>query len=86
MRALYNWLDRSEPIKDLIKWSSSTLASQRGLPLIGAMVFTVVSLVLHVIAALSNNVVVSICGFGILHLAILIGFLGVLLAEPLGRG
>jgi len=86
MRALYNWIDRSEPIKGLIKWSSTTLASQRGLPVIAALVFTVLSLVVHVIAALSNNVIVSLCGFGILHLGIFIGFLGVLLAEPLGRG
>jgi hypothetical protein len=56
------------------------------LPVIAALVFTVVSLCVHVIAVLSNNVIVSLCGFGLLHLAIFIGFLGVLLAEPLGRG
>ena len=86
MRALYNWLDRSEPIKDLIKWSSTSLASQRGLPLISAIGLTIVSFIVHIVAALSNNVIVSICGFGLLHIAILVGFLGVLLAEPLGRG
>lgn len=86
MRSLYNALDRSTQIKDFIKWLSMTLATQRGLPVIGALVLTVVSLLVHLLAAVTNNLLISICGFSILHFAIFIGFLGVLLAEPLGRG
>ncbi|MEP7286885.1 MAG: hypothetical protein ABI947_14100 [Chloroflexota bacterium] len=86
MKAFYRWLDNSTGLKDLIKALSATLAARRGLPLIGAVVLTLVSLVVHLLAAISGSVWISICGFSILHLAILIGFLGILLAEPLGRG
>jgi hypothetical protein len=86
MRQVYNFFDRSLAIKNLIKWLSTSLASKRGLPVLGAIVLTVVSLIVHLIAAVSGNLIVGICGFSLLHIAILIGFLGVLLAEPLGRG
>ena len=86
MKQVYNSLDRSVSIKNLIKWLSTSLASRRGLPVLAAIVLTVVSLIVHIIAAVSGNVLVSVCGFVVLHIAILVGFLGVLLAEPLGRG
>jgi hypothetical protein len=86
MRSVIGPLDRSPRIKSLIKWLSSTLAAQRGLPVMGALFLTVFSLVVHLAWAVTGNVVVGICGFLVLHLAIFIGFLGVLLAEPLGRG
>jgi len=86
MRAFYRWFDQSPRISNLIKWLSFWLASKRGLPVLGAIVLTVFSLIMHVIAAMTSNTLVLICGFAILHIAILVGFLGVLLAEPLGRG
>ena len=86
MRSLFNWLDRLPQIKALIKWLSATLAAQRGLPLIVAIVFTVISLILQLIAMVSGNTVLLICGITALHVALLIGFVGVLLAAPLGRG
>jgi hypothetical protein len=86
MTPIFDWLDRSPRLKDLIKWLSTTLAAKRGLPLIGAIAFTIISLVVHIVAALSGSVFLGICGMTILHLGIIIGFLGVLLAEPLGRG
>lgn len=86
MKQVYNFFDRSLAIKNLIKWLSTTLASRRGLPVLAAIVLTIISFIVHLIAAISGNLIVGICGFSLLHLAILIGFLGVLLAEPLGRG
>lgn len=86
MKQVYNSVDRSTSIKNLIKWLSTSLASRRGLPVMAAIVLTVVSLIVHLIAAISGNLLVTICGFVLLHIAILVGLLGVLLAEPLGRG
>jgi hypothetical protein len=86
MRAFNRWFDQSPRISNSIKWLSVWLSSKRGLPVLGAIVLTVFSLIVHIVAALSGNTLVLICGFSILHIAILIGFLGVLLAEPLGRG
>lgn len=79
-------LDRSERLSRLIKGLSTWLAAQRGLPVIAALVMTLLSLVIHVVWVLTGSVIVGLCGFGLLHLAIMIGFIGVLLAEPLGRG
>ena len=86
MSAFIHWLDRSPQIKGLIKWASTTLASKRGLPVIAALGLTVLSLIVHLVAALADNLLLTLCGFSLLHIAIFIGFLGVLLAEPLGRG
>ena len=63
MRQVYNFFDRSLAIKNLIKWLSTSLATKRGLPLLVAIVLTVVSLIVHIIAAVSGNLIVSICGF-----------------------
>jgi hypothetical protein len=86
MGVIFEWFDRSPAIRELLKWLSTSLASRRGLPIIAAIALTVVSLVVHLVAALGGSVLLSICGFTLLHVAILIGFIGILLAEPLGRG
>ena len=79
-------LDRSERIKSFIKWLSVSLASRRGLPVLVAILLTVISLIVHLVAAFSGNIYVTVCGFVVLHLAVFIGLLGTLLADPLGRG
>lgn len=83
---MFEQLDRSQRLSALIAWLSTTLAAQRGLPVIAAIGLTLLSLVVHIVWILSGSALVGLCGFGILHFAILIGFLGVLLADPLGRG
>ncbi len=79
-------LDRSARLSAFIKWLSHTLAVQRGLPIVLALGLTLLSLIVHIVWVATNNAVVGIIGFVILHVAILVGFFGVLLVEPLGRG
>ncbi len=79
-------LDRSARLSALIQWLSHTLAAQRGLPIVVAIGLTLLSLIVHIIWIATNNAVIGIIGFVLLHLAILIGFFGTLLVEPLGRG
>ena len=79
-------LDRSARLSALIQRLSHTLASQRGLPIVVALGLTLLSLLVHILWIATNNAAVGIIGFVILHVAILIGFFGVLLVEPLGRG
>ncbi len=79
-------LDRSARLSAFIQRLSHTLASQRGLPIVAAMLLTLLSLIVHAVWIATNNPVVGIIGFVILHIAILVGFFGVLLVEPLGRG
>jgi hypothetical protein len=79
-------LDRSERLSRLITWLSKTLAARRGLPVIAAMGMTLVSFIVHVLWIATGSALIGLCGFGLLHLAIFIGFLGALMADPLGRG
>ncbi len=79
-------LDRSARLSALIQRLSHTLASQRGLPIVIALGLTLLSLLVHIVWIVTNSAVIGILGFVILHIAILVGFFGVLLVEPLGRG
>ena len=83
---MFDRLDRSPQLSRLITWLSKTLSARRGLPVIVAIGMTLVSLVVHILWIVTGSALVGLCGFGLLHLAILIGFIGVLMAEPLGRG
>ncbi len=79
-------LDRSARFSALTKRVTHTLAAQRGLPIVIAIGLTLLSLIVHIFWIATNNAVIGIIGFIILHVAILVGFFGVLLVEPLGRG
>ena len=86
MKSIYTSVDESPRLSRWIQWLSDNLAAQRGLPVMIAIGFTLLSLIVHIIWLASGNVWIGVIGFILLHVAILIGFLGVLLAEPLGRG
>ncbi len=87
MRSLYNRLDQSPGLAAFIKSLSAGLARRRGLPILTAIGLTVLSLVVHILLALiPSSVLLSVFAFGLLHVAIIAGFVGVLLAEPIGRG
>lgn len=83
---MLNNLDKSEAVSRAIRWLSTTLSARRGLPMIAAIGLTIFSLLVHIVFALTGNALIGICGFGLLHIAIIVGFVGALLAEPLGRG
>jgi hypothetical protein len=86
MRRLYNNVDRAAWLAALLKWFRVNLPFKRGLLVLGAMGLTILSFIVHLIWLATGNALVGLCGFTLLHAAILIGFLGVLLAEVLGRG
>ena len=86
-RNLYKQIDQSTRLADALKNLSSGLAQRRGLPLIVAIGLTILSLITHILLAFSpDSVVLSILASVSLHAAILIALIGVLLAEPVGRG
>ena len=86
-RNMYKQIDQSKPLAAALKNVSSGLAQRRGLPLIVAIGLTVLSLVAHILLAfVPDSVVLSVLASVLLHAAILIGLIGVLLAEPVGRG
>lgn len=86
MRRVNRWVDRSETISRLITWMSHGLASRRGLPILAAIILTVVALILNLLWVITDAKGFGVVGLILLHIAVFIGFLGILLAEPLGRG
>ena len=86
MRRLAERLNRSKLLSRLIAFFSTSLARYRGVPLLLAVFLIVISFFVHIIAAISGSAGWYVLAFTILHLAIFLGFLGILLAEPLGRG
>lgn len=86
-------IDSSERLSNVINSLSSSMASQRGLPLIVGTALLVISWIAHgiVLAGLvatgkyDNNLYWLCIPFTILHLGVLAGFTGAMLAIPLGQ-
>lgn len=88
------FIDRSPAIARLLNFTSTMLAVQRGLPMLAGTVLVVVS---GIATGIVIPVIISSEGLSsiwyllcvpalILHLGVFVGFLGFMLAEPLGRG
>lgn len=86
MRRVYRGLDRAGWLSALLKWFRVNLPPRRGMLVLAAIGLTLISLCVHVAWLATGSVWVGVCGFGLLHIAIIVGFVGLLLAEALGRG
>jgi hypothetical protein len=87
MLKLAEKLNKSRRLNALINYLSVRLAGYRGIPVLFGVVLTVISLVVHLIAAATNHFdSFYVAGTILLHIAVFVGLLGVLLAEPLGKG
>lgn len=86
MQRLANRLNRSRRLGRLITGLSVRLADYRGVPILLGVILTVISLIIHLVAAVTNISVIALLGTIVLHLAIFSGLIGILLAEPLGKG
>ncbi len=83
---MFRGIDRSARLTGLVKRLSTGLSRRRGLPLLVAVGLTILSLIVHLFLAFAYTPALAACAYTLLHLAILAGFIGVLLIEPLGRG
>jgi len=86
MYKISDWLNRSKAVGRLIAFVSVRLAQHRGVPILAGVILVVISWILHIIAASTASGVWQFIASTTLHLAIFVGFLGILLAEPLGKG
>ena len=86
-------IDSSDRLSNIINSLSSSMASQRGLPLIAGTVILIISLIVHGIViiglvstgSLDKNVYWLCIPFTLLHIGVLAGFTGAMLAIPLGQ-
>ncbi len=87
MRRLFRSLDRALWLANLLNWFRVNIPPRRGILIMSAVLMLLVSLVVHLVyLASGQNVWLGVCGFGLLHIALIVGFLGVLLSEALGKG
>lgn len=91
---LVHKLDTSPRLSALINSLSSSMATQRGLLLMIGTGVVVLSLIAHLLtvvilvsaAHLSHYLYWLCLPFALLHIGVLIGFTGIMLAVPLGQG
>ncbi len=87
-------IDRSPGLSKLINSLSSSMATQRGLLLMIGTGVIVLSLLVHAIILFAlaatdvfDRYIYLLCiPFALLHIGILAGFIGVMIAVPLGQG
>ncbi len=87
MRRLFKGLDRALWLANLLNWFRVNIPPRRGILIFLAVLLLVVSLGMHLAYfASGQNIWLGVCGFSLLHAALIMGFLGVLLSEALGKG
>lgn len=87
-------IDESRRLSELINTLSSSMATQRGLLLMMGTGVVIISLIVHwavlVIMVASSSFdrhLYWLCiPFSLLHMGVLVGFIGIMLAVPLGQG
>ena len=90
---MFRFIDRSPKISRLLERTTATLARQRGLPLVAGVVLVVMSLILFAIILFglvsSDKAPSAFLWFCLplclIHLAVFLGFLGAMIAVPLGE-
>ncbi|HLA42776.1 MAG TPA: hypothetical protein VJZ27_05045 [Aggregatilineales bacterium] len=93
-KGLLRRIDEQAGLARLLSWMSTTLAVNRGLPILGGSVLTVVSCIVTgiVLPVIVNSeklstiwLLLCIPAF-LLHLAVFMGLTGVMMSAPLGKG
>mgnify|MGYP000411583190 CR=1 FL=1 len=79
-------INRSERLGKTINFFSVRLAGYRGVPIMAGIALTLLSIPVWIVAVITGIKWLFVVGVLVLHLAIIIGFVGILLTEPLGRG
>jgi hypothetical protein len=94
MRPVLRRIDRSQRLSGLINSLSSSMATLRGLLLMVGSAIVAVSLIAHAVVLVAlvtsdryDRQLYWLCiPFALLHVGVLIGFTGTMLATPLGQG
>jgi hypothetical protein len=93
-RPVVSQVDSSSRLSNLINELSSSMATQRGLLLMMGTGLLIVSLIVHLVVVVllvstrsfDQNLYWLCIPFALLHLGVLTGFTGAMLATPLGQG
>lgn len=82
---MFKGIDQSAWLSRLIERMSTLLARQRGLPVLIGIVFVVLSLFIQTLNIYVQSNWLELVGIILIHMGVLTGLVGLLLAEALGR-
>jgi|FLYN01.1.fsa_nt_gi hypothetical protein len=82
---MFRQIDRSPRLAKLIEYISTLMAKQRGLPVVIGVGLVIVSFIIQVVDVYVQSRFLELVGVITLHVGILAGLIGLLLAEPLGK-
>ena len=86
MQRITERLNRSRTLGGLIAFFSRYLANYRGIPILAGILGVLISLVFQLVGIAFEIRGLLVGGVVVLHCALLVALIGVLLAEPLGKG
>lgn len=82
---MFKRIDRSPSLARLLERISSTLARQRGLPIVIGVLLIAISFVVDLMNVAAPSQTLDTIWSITHHLGLIIAFIGLLLIEPLGR-
>jgi hypothetical protein len=82
---MFKRIDRSRTIARWLEWVSSTLARQRGLPVVAGVGFIAFSFVVSVVNIYVDSQILELVWSVTHHLGLIVALAGLLLVEPLGK-
>lgn len=82
---MFRRIDRSTFLSRLLERTSSTLARQRGLPVVIGVLLIAISFILDLMNRTAPSTTLGLLWSITHHLGLIIAFIGLLLIEPLGR-
>jgi hypothetical protein len=82
---MFKRIDQSASLARLLERTSSTLARQRGLPIVIGVVLIAISFVIDLMNAAAPSQTLHLIWSITHHLGLIIAFIGLLMIEPLGR-
>ena len=82
---MFKSLDRNERLLGLVKWLSTSLARNRGLPVVAGIGLVIVAFILQTINVYADSQLLELLGVIVQHVGILTALIGLVMAEPLGK-
>ena len=82
---MFKSLDRNERLLGLVKWLSTSLARNRGLPVVVGIGLVIVAFIIQTINVYADSQLLELLGVIVQHVGILTALIGLVMAEPLGK-
>lgn len=82
---MFKRIDQSPALAKLLERLTTTLAKQRGLPVVIGIMLVIVSFVLQSVNIAAQSPLLEFAGVAALHIGVLVALIGLLVSEALGK-